>query len=232
VTITAPDLIETSVTNPPPAATIGTTFSVTDTAQNQGNAAAGPSVTRYYLSPTAAKTASSTLLTGTRAVPSLAAGASSTGTVNVKIPSMSAGTYFLLACANNCKASATTVLVAAPDLVETAVTNPPASPAIGSGFSVTDTAHNQGNAPAAATVTRYYFSSTPGKTAASVLLAGTRAVPGLAAGASSTGTVTAKLPNMAKGTYFLVACANDTLTVVESNSANNCKPSTTTANVP
>jgi hypothetical protein len=124
------------------------------------------------------------------------------------------------------------VLVAAPDLVETAVTNPPPGPAIGSGFSVTDTAHNQGNASAGATVTRYYFSSTPGKTAASVLLTGSRAVPGLAAGASSTGTVTVTLPNMPAGTYFLVACANDTGTVLESNSANNCKASATTANVP
>lgn len=243
ILVSGPDFVETSVTNPPAAAIVGNTFSVTDTAFNQGSATAGPSLTRYYLSLTAAKTATSILLTGSRAVPMLAASSSSTGTVNVTIPGMAAGTYFLLACANdthvvpetnfanNCKASTLRVVISAPDLIVTAVTNPPASPVTGATFSVTDTTHNQGNASSGASVTRYYLSLTAGKTSASVLLTGTRAVPSLATGASSTGMVTVKIPSMAAGTYFLVACANDTFTVVESNSANNCKASATTADV-
>jgi hypothetical protein len=63
-------------------------------------------------------------LTGTRAVGSLAGGASSTGTVTVTIPSSTGlSSYFLLACSddtkvvaesdekNNCRASATKVTV-------------------------------------------------------------------------------------------------------------------------
>jgi hypothetical protein len=64
------------------------------------------------------------LLTGSRAVPVLAAGGSHSGTVTVTIPAATApNAYFLLACAdgpntvvetdetNNCKASSTTVTV-------------------------------------------------------------------------------------------------------------------------
>src|SRR6266536_1273844 len=43
-----PDLIETSVTNPPATVLDASTFSVTDTAQNTGSAAAAASTTRYY----------------------------------------------------------------------------------------------------------------------------------------------------------------------------------------
>ena len=47
---TGPDLIETAVSNPPASATTGSSFSVTDTVKNQGNASAAASITRYYLS--------------------------------------------------------------------------------------------------------------------------------------------------------------------------------------
>ena len=45
-----------------------------------------------------------------------------------------------------------------PDLVTTAVSNPPAAAAPGSAFSVTDTVKNEGNARAAASTSRYYLS--------------------------------------------------------------------------
>jgi subtilisin family serine protease len=119
----APDLVEASVSDPPPTAARGAFFSVTDTVLNQGTAAAGASTTRYYLSTDAVRGGDKTL-TGSRAVPGLAANVSSTGTVSVQVPSgTSVGTYFLLVCAddkkavrelnevNNCTASATTVQV-------------------------------------------------------------------------------------------------------------------------
>ena len=104
--------------------TIKGSFSVTDTAKNNGAATAGASTTRYYLSLDTVKSSGDKLLTGSRAVPSLAAGVQSSGTVTVTVPSTTAlGSYFLLACAddakvvaesnenNNCKASATKVTV-------------------------------------------------------------------------------------------------------------------------
>jgi hypothetical protein len=102
----------------------GTSFPVTDTVQNLGAVASGASVTRYYLSLDAVKSVGDLLLTGSRGVPGLGAGASHSGTVTVTIPAATPpNTYFVLACAdgpntvvetgetNNCKAASTTVTV-------------------------------------------------------------------------------------------------------------------------
>ena len=52
MTVTRPDLAETAAITTPaaPVRAPGTTFSVTDTAQNVGAVASGASTTRYYLS--------------------------------------------------------------------------------------------------------------------------------------------------------------------------------------
>jgi hypothetical protein len=172
ITVTAagtPDLVETAVSNPPGTAVVGGSFSVTDTVQNQGTVTAGATKTRYYLSLDTLRSSGDKRLTGNRSVPSLTAGAESMGTVTVTIPlSTVAGTYFLLACAddrldvsesnesNNCRASATqvTVQVTGPDLIEPAVSNPPGTAALGGSFSVMDTVRNQGTGAAGASTTR------------------------------------------------------------------------------
>lgn len=234
-TALAADLIEASVTDPPATLLNGNSFSVTDTVQNTGNATASASVTRYYLSTTTSKSGAR-LLSGTRPVPSLIVGDTSNGTVNVTVSSVAAGTYFLLACSddtslvpesnesNNCKASANTATISAPDLTETAITDPPATIADGGSFAVTDTVQNTGNTGAAATTTRYYLSATTSKSGAR-LLSGTRPVASLSAGATSTGTVNVTVLGTAIGTYFLLACSDDTSLVQESSEGNNCKAS-------
>ena len=240
-----PDLVETAVSNPPATVLQGGSFSVTDTAQNNGTGAAGASTTRYYLSTDTTKSVGDALLTGTRSVPALAAAASSTGTVTVTVPGATAtGTYFLLACAddtgvvaetnesNNCLASAATVQVQSSaggiDLLVTAVSNPPATATIGGTFAVTDTTMNQGTSPVIATKTRYYLSLDTVRGTGDKLLTGVRKVPALAPGASSTGTkvVTVKLSTK-PGTYFVIACADDRFAVAETDETNNCKASVT-----
>ena len=124
VTVTRPDLVESTVSAPPATKARNTGFPVTDTVQNLGPVASGASATRYYLSLDPVKSAGDTLLTGSRVVPALAAGASHSGTVTVTIPAATPlNTYFLLACAdgpntvvetnetNNCTPSGTTVAV-------------------------------------------------------------------------------------------------------------------------
>jgi hypothetical protein len=233
------DLIETAVSNPPASQNRGTSFSATDTAKNQRGQQAGPSYTRYYLSLDTLRNTGDKLLTGKRSVPALAPGATSTGTRSVTIPGNTAlDTYFLLACAddtllvtesdetNNCIASEGTIQVTAPDLKETALTNPPASVKQGGSFNVTDTTKNVGTGPAAASTTRCYLSLDKKKSADDVLLAGSRAVPALAPGASSTGPVVVVTPPTTPlGTYYLLACADDLKVVKESKEGNNCRAS-------
>jgi hypothetical protein len=232
-----PDLVETSVTDPPATIAIGASFPVTDTVQNNGTASAAASTTRYYLSTNGSKSGARQL-NGSRSVPSLAAGATSSGTVSVMVSSVPAtGTYYLLACAddtlvvpetnesNNCKVSAGQVTVSGADLVETSVTDPPATIAIGASFPVTDTVQNNGTASAAASTTRYYL-STKGSKSGARQLNGSRSVPSLAAGGTSSGTVSVMVSSgTATGTYYLLACADDTLVVPETNEGNDCKAS-------
>lgn len=86
---------------------------------NQGEASAGASVTRDYLSIDAMRDASDTLLTITRSVSILAPNATSTGSKTLTVPATTPlGRYVVLGCAddlnsvgesdntNNCAASA------------------------------------------------------------------------------------------------------------------------------
>ena len=115
-----------------------------------------------------------------------------------------------------------------PDLVETAVGNPPPTVNLNESFQATDMVLNQG-AAAAVSVTRYYLSLDTARNAGDKLLTGTRSVPALAAGSSSTGTVTVTVPAKIKpGPYYLLACADDGKVVKEANEKNNCVASTGT----
>jgi glucose/arabinose dehydrogenase len=240
-----PDLLETVVTDPPATIVLKGKFSVTDTARNQGTVASGASTTRYYLSVDGVRSANDKRLTGKRSVPALAPGADSTGTVTVTVPSgVKVGPYFLLACAddkvvvmesvetNNCRPASMTVEVRAPDLVETAVSDPPASAAPAESFPVTDTVLNEGNAAAAGSTTRYYLSLDTKRNAGDTLLVGNRAVPGLDPGSSSSVPVTVTVPHgTPAGSYFLLACADDLKQIAESKEGNNCRASTGTVTV-
>jgi subtilase family serine protease len=202
-------------------------------------------MTRYYLSVDKTKSSGDILLAGTRSVPALAAGESSTGTVEVKIASgLAPKTYYLLACAddlkevaesnetNNCVASTKAVQVSGPDLIETYVTSPPQIFKAGSSFSVTDTVKNQGNAAAGASATQYYLSADKIKSNEDVFLTGTRYVIALAPGVSSRGAISVMIPfGTAEGAYYLLACADDMEEVPETNEKNNCIASSTRVQV-
>ncbi|MBI3994818.1 MAG: S8 family serine peptidase [Nitrospirae bacterium] len=126
----------------------------------------------------------------------------------------------------------TITVVGWPDLVETTVTNPPRRAKLGRSFSVTDTAQNQGTAASESSTIRYYLSLDTIKGETDKLLTGSRAIPGLAVGATSTGTATVTVPSTtALGTYYLLACTDDTLVVSESSETNNCIASATTVRI-
>jgi subtilase family serine protease len=234
-----------SVGNPPASARPGSSFSAADTVRNAGATSAAQSKTRFYLSLDGVQDAGDTLLGGGRSVPGLAPGAQSAGTASVTIPlSAAPGTYRLLACAddarvvaeadeaNNCLAAAATVVVGRPDLVETAVTNPPAAARPGTSFSVTGTVRNQGQVTAASSTTRFHLSTDAQKSSGDRQLTGSRSVPSLAPGATITKTVTVTIPSATPpGTYRVLACADDTKAVAESDEGNNCLASAGTVTV-
>jgi hypothetical protein len=114
------------------------------------------------------------------------------------------------------------------DLVVSAVSNPPASVRRAGHFTVTDSVKNQGGTAAGPSATRYFLSADPLKSAADRALDHRRPGTGLAAGATSTGSVSVTVPpGIPRGTYFLLACADATAGVAESSETNNCRAATT-----
>jgi len=134
---------------------------------------------------------------------------------------------------NNCAVSpGATVTVTRPDLVVNTISAPPAAAKRGGKFPVTDTTHNLGAVAAESSRTRYYLSLDGVKNAGDKLMSSSRNVPGLAPGASRSGTVTVTIPTATPlETYFVLACADDLSQRVELDETNNCKPSSTTVTV-
>jgi hypothetical protein len=110
--------------NPPAHVRAGGRFTISDTVKNGGTAPASVSTTRYILSLDTSLSSDAILLSGNRTVPLLAPGATSSGSVRVRVPTTTpTGSYFVLACAdwkkvvterdegNNCRASATKVTI-------------------------------------------------------------------------------------------------------------------------
>ena len=239
------DLVETALSNPPAVVVLNEGFSVTDTVENQGSTPARTSRTHYYFSLDTSKTADDKRLTGDRSVPALGAGGTSTGLAGLTVPaSTKLGAYYLLACADgtkvvsesdeadNCLDSTTTVEVRAPDLVVTAVSNPPAMRSPGGSLSATDTVANTGNAAAGTSTTRYYLSLNTKKHSIDPRLIGTRNVLALGVGGQSTGAVTVTIPaTITPGSYYVLACGDDLKAVAEGNEGNNCKASATRVSI-
>jgi serine protease len=120
-----------------------------------------------------------------------------------------------------------------PDLIVSALSNPPASVSRGARFTVSDTTHNQGNVRAnSSSSTRYYLSLDQDRNAGDVLLSGSRSVGRLQPNTSSSGSVRVRVPVASPvGLYYLLACADDTFRVTETNESNNCRVSVTLVQV-
>jgi subtilase family serine protease len=173
------------------------------------------------------------VLDGTRSVLPLASGATSTGSTTLTIPANTpAGTYYLLAKADAGSTVTETVetnnsmsrtIQVGPDLRVSAFAAP-ASVAAGGSVSVTDTAVNQGGAPAGASTTRYFLSANLTLDAGDVYLA-ERAVPGLAVNQSNSAATALQVPaGTAAGSYYLLAQADGAGAVGESLETNNVTP--------
>jgi hypothetical protein len=229
-----PDYVVAALGDPPASAVSGATFSVGATVRNAGGAASASSTTRFFLSLDTT-VGGDRALTRTATVPPLGAGASDAQTIALSVPTgLASGSYFLLACAdrgaaipevderNNCRASASTVSVTGPDLVVESVGDPPPALVVGQNFSASDATRNAGTAGAASSAVAYYLSPTPTKGPGARRLSTTRSTGPIVSGATSSGQVSVKVPSLAAGTYYLVACADVSSAVAELDEGNNC----------
>src|SRR5688572_2416690 len=222
------DLTIASLT-PPSDAGAGQVISVSDITKNVGAGLAGASTTSYYLSTNPALDASDVLL-GSRAVVSLASGATHSGSANLTVPAGTAtGTYYVLARADAGEvvseiSESNNTLYATmrvgPDLTIFAFSAPGTGGA-GATITLTDTTRNAGGGTAAASTTRFYLSSNTLLDASDVPL-GSRAVPALAAGASHSLSTGVTIPEgTAAGSYYLIASADGDNGVEETMELNN-----------
>lgn len=213
--VTAPTVTAFTI----PASSTSLTVTVSSFTASDSVGVTGYMITTYSTAPSAS---SSTWLTS---APTSYTFASAT----------SSGTYTLYAWAKDASGnvsasrSATVTLSISSggaDLVVSAISNSAKTiTAYSRTFSVTATTKNQGSSSASATSTRYYLSATTSKTSSSVLI-GTRSVSSLAAGASSSGTVTARVPSgTTRASYYVIGCADDASVVGESSESNNCRAS-------
>ena len=224
-----PDLMVTLLTAPLKVAA-GSSITVSDTTKNNGADAAGPSTTAFYLSANFALDASDTRLAQTRAVPALAAGASSNANTVVTLPVVAPGAWFLIAAAddgNNIREpietnnTRFTTLTVGPDLTMFNLVVP-ATAAAGASISITDAVRNVGGDAAGDSIVRYYLSLNTTLDASDIEIAHTREVGPLAAGnATSSATTTLTLPTSVAGKYYLIVVADGANNVVESNETNN-----------
>ena len=209
----------------------GGVLSVNSTVTNSGGGNAGTFAVTFYLSTNYLLDASDVLLSGSRTITSLAAGASSAGSTDVTIPAGTAvGTYQVIAKADgndqvaealeSNNTSPRTISVGG-DLIVSSFTTP-AMAAAGGVISVTDTTANQGTALVAASTTRFYLSTNWQLDASDVQLDGSHAVPQLAASANHTATTSLTIPaGTLSGAYYLLAIADAANAVPETQESNN-----------
>ena len=222
ITILGPDLTMTAVSGPASGST-GGSITVSNTVSASGGIPAGFYV-GIYLSADSVIT-SSDIFIGYRYVTGLTPGAPSTATTTITIPAtVPGGTYYIGAIADynnmvresdetNNSLAGNQITILGPDLKMTAV-NGPASAARGETKTVSDTATNIGGSGVSAFYVGIYLSADSVITESDMLL-GYRYVPGLAPGASNTGTTSVTIPSsIAPGTYYIGAIA-DNFTVME-----------------
>jgi subtilase family serine protease len=222
------DLVVATLTAPARGAA-GATLGVTETTRNTGGGAGGASTTAFYLSSNLTLDAGDARLPGTRTVAPLDAGASSVGTTTVTLPAVAAGTWYLLANADDigqvAEAQETNnvryaTIAIGPDL-GTSGLNAPSTAVAGATLTVTDTIKNFGPETAAPSTTRFYLSLNTLLDPADIALDAQRTVPALGFNATHTGPTSLVIPQGFSGRYYILAVADGLAAVAESNENNN-----------
>lgn len=172
-----PNLVVKRISGSPLTAAPGGSFTLGDWTRNAGRTLAKPSKTAYLLSVGTTSSGAGTVL-GKRRVPRLRPGQTSKGTLSVTLPpSISAGVYHLIACAdyrpklkghkvkNHCRVAPGTVTVAMPGATPVKVPRalaPACTPSAGSPVDGIDVSDYQGSidfSQVAASGVRFVFAA-------------------------------------------------------------------------
>ena len=221
---------------------VGRTFTITNTEKNVGTThmTATSNTVKFYLS-TDATINTLDIALGSRVVSRLLAGQSSPSlATTVVVPTTVAPrVYYVGACADvpsvqiesiesdNCKVALGTInVVRNVDLVMSAVSTTATTIKAGGNLVISNTEKNQGTAAMLVGTTNrvnFYLSTDATITSADILLSGNRTVAALAAGASSTASITVTVPaTVLPRVYYIGAIAdggNQLLESVENNNA-------------
>jgi subtilase family serine protease len=224
-----PDLIARTVSTPSSAAA-GSTIQLSYEIENQGNASAGYSYTKFYLSQDLSL-GSEDIFLGDDYVDNILSGYYRSESTTLTIGnSVAAGSYYLVYQADgynyvaesneNNNAVADVINITKPDLIVQNTSNP-SSAAAGSSIQLNYQIKNQGNASAVASNTKFYLSQDLNIGNEDVYL-GYDYVSGIAAGSSSSESTTLSLgSNITAGNYYLAYIADGDGNVAESNETNN-----------
>ncbi len=202
--------------------------------RNDGDESSAATTLRFYQSTDATITTSDTEV-GTDAVGGLAAGATSSESIDITAPS-SPGTYYYGACVdavagessttNNCAGSVPVTVSepppqTSPDLTVGSPSVNDSTPDTGESFTLSATVSNDGDGSSATTTLRFYR-STDATITTSDTQVGTDAVGVLSASGTSAESISLTAPSTA-ATYYYGACV-DAVTG-ESSATNNCSSS-------
>jgi hypothetical protein len=226
----APDLI-VSVLAAPATAGGGTIINVTDSTKNNGPCPAPVSSTYYYFSTNTTLDAGDMLL-GSRLIPELSVGESSTGGVSLTLPAdLTAGKYYIIAKADGANAVFETSetnntrsksIMIGPDLTVSSL-SAPSSAHVGAAINITETTKNGGGGTSPASTTSFYLSANTTLDSGDRLL-GSRPVLALGPGESNTGTISVTIPlDVTPGAYYIIAKADDSNAITETNESNNTR---------
>lgn len=233
-----PDLVADQLTFSPPLIEIGQLLDVTESVRNGGLGVSGATTVGIYLSEDATVSIADREL-GTRLVPSLAVGESSSNAGQYMIPpGILGGDYHVgviadpgsvvneLAELNNVLVSVGMVTVEVPPLADLLMSGFSFSPGvvnagIGDTITIQDTVLNQGAVGSGSFRVSFYLSNNTAITASDLLL-GSRTVAGLAVGESSTAVTELEVPStIPGGSWFVGALADDLDVVLEATNGNN-----------
>ena len=170
-------------------------------------------------------------MVGSRAVPALGPGQTSTGTISFTLPAGDVGVRYLFVKADadgavvesnegNNVSAAGTITIGGDLIVTIDVPGGVANSAAGATVTVTDWTRSDNSAPVGASTTKFYLVTGTTLDASAIAL-GSRAIPALGPSTTNTGTTTLTLPASASGTYRIIAKADADGVVVEANEGNN-----------